>query len=142
MNLTRLLTTRFLSSMICTGKTTSMVNAAKKEIDTGKKVAIIIPEPALTYVYKDLGCDIYSLDTLLKWLQDDKCAEPADYTQAYWKHLSQLKDYDFVYIDPACYERIIRVLLYKLDAITAEKENLLKSFNKLLNTIDKEWENY
>ena len=142
MKYTKLLVQRFLSSMVCTGKTTSMINQARKEIANGKKVAIIIEAPGFIYHYKDLGADVYSLHTLLKWLKDDSCAEPTDYACVYWKHLPQLKDYDFVYIDPACYERIIRTLMDKLDTITKEKQILLKGYNKLLNTIDEEWEKY
>ena len=105
-----------------------------------KKLLLLLKHLDLFIITKDLGADVYSLDTLLKWLKDDSCAEPTDYTIVYWKHLPQLKDYDFVYIDPACYERIIRVLMHKLDTITKEKQILLKGYNKFLNTIDEEWE--
>lgn len=116
--------TRFMSAFMGSGKTFSILELARKNIKDGKKVAIVTE-------YDSLGRSWNYDEELkqIKWFKIDKiwneiCDIPLDYNEytkndtwygVRWKYCPSLKDFDWVFIDPSCYEVIIRKLMDELN---------------------------
>ena len=115
--------TRFMSAFIGSGKTFSILELARKNITDGQSVAIVTDWP-------EYGRSLKNDEVLgkVKWFKlnkiwDEICNIPFEYEDVRydawrnvrWKDCPSLKDFDYVLIDPACYEVIIHKLMDELN---------------------------
>ena len=114
---------RFIYAFIGSGKTYSLLKLARENIKANKKVAIVSDWTGYAIKWardKELSkVKWFSLEKI--W--DEICNIPQDYNEetckdarfVRWKYCPSLKEFDWVYIDPACYEIIINRLVKELN---------------------------
>lgn len=121
-----------------TGKSHSITEMAKQELANGKKVAIIAYHYQVykTPQFKDI--DVYSLEQVLKYLGP----HVKDY--ASWKNYTKFSQYDYLYVDPDCYEYMLTEMASKLNELTFLSSQLAHNLRKIAEdttkTTDKIWE--
>ena len=144
---------KFLTFGRCSGKTWSTINQAKREQLNGKKCAIVVfNHEVITHnenrnlfnVFPNINeprkltsdkIDVINAKTVIDILQNE--VERGNNLETWWKQYPQFKDYDFVYVDPECYEYIIYELLSRLNTITRELNELKQVTNEKLDSIEK-----
>lgn len=135
-----LLIKRFINTFAGSGKTTCVIEQAKKCLEKGEKVIIVTPH---TYIGRELLKDVLydvgykheqdieciHMDKVLKELRHYKDeATECDPTFVTYKKLKCFDGYNRVLIEPACYEYIIRFLLDKLSDLNKVMKKSLKDF--------------
>lgn len=101
----------FLNTFIACGKTLSIIRLAKENVQKGKSVAVIVPDVMHVQLYKSRHKEIDFIP--MKHVMDILKQYSLDYhAVTNCRDLNYRgKKYDWVHIDPSCYEYIILDLL-------------------------------
>lgn len=141
---------KFLTFGRSSGKTTSIINQARQEQKNGKKCAIIslypeliVGDDSIQFVHSDINVkrkitsdkiDVIHLGRIIDLLQDE--VDCLDYSETWWKKFPQFEEYDYLYIDAECYEKLVHELICRLDNITREMSKLRQIVTEKLTKIE------
>lgn len=119
---------RFINAFARSGKTTAVLEHAKSCIEKGEKVAIVTNHTWIMQNEYPEQLTFIHMDKLLKELKrypiegnEHTLVQPSFVPR---KNIDLLKDYDRVFIEPACYEVIIETLIEILDKQTKALEKV------------------